>query len=526
MFRVLGYLVLGVVLLATAASYVLMECRCEVPSVAHAPFLPEADRDAPILKLANTPEQWSALTRQDLMEMRRQLERNTPIPYDAENPAYARWLVAGYEQAMTRAAQVTDLSGYFFTLAAYMNGFQDLHLSFGLAGEPPPGRWPGFIVSLKGDVAEVVFRDESDVVAPAVGTTVIACDGKSLRELARERIFPFRHIEAIPSHVRLAVSRLFLDRQNPFAPAIQSCDVDYNGVKQALPLQWRPLPDNEDPWFEQFSIASNGPATGWGVKEVETGIWWIGVPTFSSGDVTAALLKALIEEVEKNGDRMRSARAIVIDTRGNGGGNSAWADRLANAIFTPAVLENHRGPSYSTATDWRASKENGRFWTEWAVQMEKEFGPWSINRFIGLFLGRQLTKFADEETPLYRIPTCWPSRSGGLTKLRPKGESPFPARVFMLSNGSCGSSCLNFADTVLMVPGVKLVGAATSADGVYMDVRSVDLPSGVGAVTFAQKVERGGGRAALEYYPPDIAYDGPWSDEAVRQWVLEIAKRP
>ena len=96
----------------------------------------------------------------------------------------------------------------------------------------------------------------------------------------------------------------------------------------------------------------------------------------------------------------------------------------------------------------------------------------------------------------------------------------------MLSNGSCGSSCLNFADTVLMVPGVKLVGTATSADGVYMDVRSVDLPSGVGAVTFAQKVERGGGRAALEYYPPDIAYDGPWSDEAVRQWVLEIAKRP
>ena len=108
--------------------------------------------------------------------------------------------------------------------------------------------------------------------------------------------------------------------------------------------------------------------------------------------------------------------------------------------------------------------------------------------------------------------------------MRPKGESPFPAKVYVLSNGSCGSSCLNFADTVLMVPGVKLIGAATSADGVYMDVRSVDLPSGLGSVTFAQKVERGGGRAELEYYDADIAYDGAWSDAAVRKWVMGVVK--
>jgi len=35
----------------------------------------------------------------------------------------------------------------------------------------------------------------------------------------------------------------------------------------------------------------------------------------------------------------------------------------------------------------------------------------------------------------------------------------------------------------------------------------------------------GRGRAALEYYTPDIVYDGPWSDDAVRAWALSVAAR-
>ena len=40
-----------------------------------------------------------------------------------------------------------------------------------------------------------------------------------------------------------------------------------------------------------------------------------------------------------------------------------------------------------------------------------------------------------------------PGPTGGLTLKRPKsGTPPFPAKVYFLSNGSCGSTCLNFAD--------------------------------------------------------------------------------
>ena len=91
-----------------------------------------------------------------------------------------------------------------------------------------------------------------------------------------------------------------------------------------------------------------------------------------------------------------------------------------------------------------------------------------------------------------------------------------------LSNGTCGSSCLNFADTVLFVPGVKLIGSATAGDGPYMEVRDVTLPSGLVRITIPQKVWRGMGRGALEAYEPDVSYDGAWDDASVRAWVTQL----
>lgn len=525
MLRVLLWALVLLLLLAGAGIYYLLECRCELPRVQHAPFLPNVANSMAENKVPASASDWVVATRMDLEGARLQLERNSPIPFDRENARYGEWLVKGYEKGLIRAQSVSNYGGYSHRLAAYLNGFQDPHVSFGLVGDAPKGQWPGFIVSVKGGAAEVVFRDEADPSVPALGTKVVACDGKTLSALARERVFPFRFIGVLPSHQRMAVSRLFVDRQSPFVPRIQSCDVEGAAGMVPVRLAWRDLPPDEEGWTKQFQMAGSGPKAEWGVREVTAGVYWIGVPTFSSGDETAAKLRALISEVSKLSATMRRARAIVIDTRGNGGGNSAWAEQLAEAVFTKDVLAKYQATPRDTAIDWRASEENGAYWREWAVQMEKEFGRFSQGHLMGLFFGRQLSRFADVDPPIYRLGTCTPGKSGGWTTQRPNGKSPFPATVYMLSNGSCGSSCLNFADTVLMVPGVKLIGAATSGDGPYMDVRSVQLPSKLGIVTLPQKVERGAGRAALEYYRPDIAYDGLWTDEAVRNWTLEIVQR-
>jgi hypothetical protein len=159
--------------------------------------------------------------------------------------------------------------------------------------------------------------------------------------------------------------------------------------------------------------------------------------------------------------------------------------------------------------------------------MVKEFGPLSVNRLMADFLGWQLDRSSANDPPLWRElgGSCRTGLAGGWSKQRPKGESPFSAHVYFLSNGSCASSCLNFADRVLMVPGVKVIGSATSGDGAYMEVRGETLPSKLGEVTFPLKVERGGGRGPFEAYEADVPYDGSWSDDAVRAWVMSVVAR-
>jgi hypothetical protein len=29
----------------------------------------------------------------------------------------------------------------------------------------------------------------------------------------------------------------------------------------------------------------------------------------------------------------------------------------------------------------------------------------------------------------------------------------------------------------------------------------------------------------MEHYDPDIAYDGPWTDEVVRKWLIDLIER-
>lgn len=505
-----------------AAVYVCYSCALPQTGVIALP----AQGDVPAVETnADGTVNWRARTLIDLAAVQREIWDNTPVPYDGENPQYRAWAVEGFGVAKARAEQVNDYAGYFYTIAAYINGFNDPHFQFGPVGDPPPAQWPGFIAARNGDNAVVVSRDGADAGAPAVGATIVSCDGKPLPALLDERIYPFRLNEKLASDRRIAMTRLFFNRGNPFAPAPSVCRFEHEGRAFDVSLRWRPTPKSDDPWWKDVAAAGSGPTAPWGVSEPAPGVYWIGVPTFSSGDETAPKLDALIKDVAARAAAMRQARAIVIDTRGNGGGNSMWADRLAEAVFTSEVLDRHRAPERASAVDWRGSPANAAYWGEWSAQMTKEFGPLSVNRLMAAFLQWQLGRSAADDPPLWRqlFSSCKTAPAGGLSKQRPKGEGPFPAKVFFLSNGSCGSSCLNFADRVLMVPGVKLIGSATSGDGAYMEIRGVKLPSGLAEISFPQKVERGSGRAPLEAYEADIAYDGHWSDAAVRAWVMEVA---
>jgi hypothetical protein len=252
-------------------------------------------------------------------------------------------------------------------------------------------------------------------------------------------------------------------------------------------------------------------------------VFWIGVPTFIPEGESSAQLRALVAAIKARGAAMRNARAIIIDTRHNSGGFVFWSQQLAEAIFTPQVLASAANPARKRriAYDKRVSAGNVAFKREKLQQIRSDLSS-GQKRHSSAEIA-QLERGIERNTPMLREGARTTSATGGLAAQRPRGgKPPFPAQVLFLSNGTCFSSCLLFADQALMVPGVRLIGSVTAADTGYMDIRREKLPSGLATLSFPQTVMRGRGRGALEAYAPDIPYTGSWDDASVRAWTLSL----
>lgn len=476
-------------------------------------------------------QQWRDAAVRDLEAARDLLASQTPIPYDTEHPAYRAWLERGYTSARALAEQAIDAQGHFYAIAYFMHGFGDPHIAADPLTELPEPMWPGFIAASRDGAVVVVHREADDPSLPPVGAQILDCDGRALSTLVEERLHPFVINPRVELDRRRAATRLFVERGIPGAPAPKTCRFQVGGAERTDELRYRTLPLPADSFWTAFEDAFAGAHARWGIEETARGVYWVGIPSFMSGSDASDKLASLLAEITRRAPEMRAGRAIVIDIRGNGGGNSAWADRIAEALFSKAITADAAKLSKQgkTAVDWRASRENVAHWEQTLQVIRKEFGARSTEaREVSRVLSRLRTKVL-ADPPIWRQGATRPSTGGGLTQRRPQGAGPFAADVYLLSNGSCASSCLNFADTVLMIPGVKLIGSATGADGPYMEVRFVTLPSERVQVTIPQKVRLGSPRAAMEAYAADIPYPGPWDDQSVRQWAISLirqAERP
>ncbi len=458
-----------------------------------------------------TAAQWRDAAARDIQAGYTITLENHPGIYDRANPKFLKNLQAAKQFGLELAAKVQDAPGYIAALQGFNVRIHDGHAGMFAKLDPsmlPPERWPGFLTVWRGD-ALLVAASESD--QPAIGAKVLSCDTQPISTLIARNVFTFRGRIDEPGQWWSQARNVFIDRGNPFIQLPQRCEFDANGTVSTQDLAWKTMNDQAKQWLED---SYNGDKLAVGVTEPRPHLLWVAMPSFQPDDKQRDAYRALYDDVQQHRQRYLGADAIVIDLRHNQGGSSRWSQDFAQALWGKDRLER-RLEAYSAKTEvwWRASKGNTAHMEGLVKSLtdekQMEAAQWAQSAAKGmkaaLKKGRKFFVETNGDNP--------PSTKGMNPNKDVAGDPPAMTKpVYVVVPGQCASACLDALDAFTRFPNTKLIGAPSSADSTYMDIRTQPVDSRLAMVVIPNKVYVNRARANGQVYMPAIEVrDVEWS---------------
>jgi hypothetical protein len=241
----------------------------------------------------------------------------------------------------------------------------------------------------------------------------------------------------------------------------------------------------------------------------ENGVLWIRARNFNMNPADVAKLDAMLKEIES----LQGVRQVVFDARGNGGGDSSVGTQILRAAVGDLDFDKRdldRLPRIYT--QWRVSDVAIASMGRYLETMSARYGADS-DKAKQVEQRRELMKKAkqagqpwfDEGGAPRLTRADIAQRNGRLTR--------FKGTVALITDGSCASACLDFADQVRMIPGSVHLGRTTGSDTVYLERGMSKLPSG-NLLFMPIKVWRNRVRGDSEALVPDIPLDVDIKDDA------------
>lgn len=464
------------------------------------------------------PRDWAQTLREDATAVHSALIDSHPGTHDPLNPDFRKQIDQGLAQALARAEHTTDAGGWWWALREYIASFNDGHVSIFLKdqGFQFDTLWPGFLTRFVGDDQLVAATDEANSNLPPLGAKLVECDGISAGDLAAKRVGQFRgrwFLKAM--HVRVG-DQLFQDHQNPWTDKPSSCRFAVGEEVLEYALVWKP----EDDTLKAQRAQLQSTPRAFGVEGLPDGGYWISTPGFdgSPQSSTYPQLMSVIESMKNQQFELRAAPYIVFDLRGNGGGSSNWSRQMALALWGESWLEVHR-PRPSEGVDWRASKANWSALDAFAGELRAAQGNAEALGYLDTIV--KGIRSAEEGGEVF-----WREKLGGPAildeEVAPAPIQQVMGKVYVLTDSMCASACLDAVDA-WKAAGAIQIGRETSADTVYMDTRTEQLPSGLALLAVPMKVYRGRARGNNEpHHPTHILPVETMDDSALQAAVLQI----
>ncbi|MBS0363572.1 MAG: hypothetical protein JSR98_19530 [Proteobacteria bacterium] len=453
---------------------------------------------------ADSAQAWRTLTRADVEAHYHLLKENHPgAAAEAEDPGFVTKLEAARTQALARAGKVDGVFGYIATVAGFAHAFGDSHINNGPVIQPRTVSWPGIVAARRGE-GWVVAADEPKVTGrEVVGAEIVSCDGRPFGELARDAL-AFHGDAASPAEQILFGNWTLVDDHNPFLALPKSCLLRKDGVETTLPLKWTSIAYTT--LRQQYWKAPVGHA-GFGVRRVGDG-WWISIEHLDAG------AQPVIAEVKAKVEQIRDGAFVVVDLRGNGGGNDAYGVQLAQALMGEGYVDDVLGPQTGgdCETRFRASAENAAALTKAAAAFARtgdKAGQEGYERGA-----REIAAARAKGKALTGPPRCSSPPKPPLTH-----ASLAKAPIVLLTDVACFSSCIQMSQFFRDL-GATHVGQITGADTHYSEYRDIVLPSGLSSGSTLMGLMPDA-PPRLGPYAPKYPYAGDIADTAgLERWIV------
>jgi hypothetical protein len=458
-----------------------------------------------------TAEEWQAIARTDLDAVRDAIKAAHPGWIDEQNPRFRAWTEQGYREAQALVPRVVSYDTMMSALRYYVTGFRDGHFVYSDNAR-------------KGDYAVLTNGWQLDrengayVVAaqnpawqgelPPFGAKLLGCDGRSPEAIIAEDVAPYVERRGLPEMQEWLARALHMEHLTGLE--LKRCSfeqadgkrLDYSVSYQSLPsesiFKMRRKPAQPAPRQEHSNSYS-----------FDSGVLWIRARNFNMKPADVPKLDAMLKEIES----LQGVRQVVFDARGNGGGDSSVGGQILSAALGGLDF------------DKRELDRLPRVYTQWRVS---DVAIDSMGQYVKTMSGRYGADSAQVKQVEQRRERLQQAKQAGQPWID-EGGAPrltradiaqrngrllrFKGTVALITDGSCASACLDFADQVRLIPGSVHLGRTTSSDTVYLERGMVKLPSG-NLLFMPIKVWRNRVRGDSEALVPDVPLDVDIKDDA------------
>jgi hypothetical protein len=412
-------------------------------------------------------------------------------------------LEKAHEKALARADTVRNMDGLLATLSEFANAMGDGHIWSYAYRDSPIVRWAGVVIAKRGPrwvVHKVAPELESENL---VGAQLLSCDGTDADTMANVRLRFYADLNAEFEVVKKA-QRLLLDDGNPFVQPPSTCDFEQAGKRRTIALKWMEI--NWEEYKEKYQGRFSGQA-GFGVRRVGGGYW-------VSLEQLNPKAQPVIDAVREQRTALQAAPFVVLDLRGNGGGNSLYADAIMKEIFGETYFKATTGDDENgddCEVVFRASEGNIEGLAEIVETMGEVLGIAAYTEAIA-----KMKRSLAEGKALTGDPNC--ARQEGPNG--PRTTSAAKGRTFVLTDVQCFSSCLIAVKKMTKLGAVQ-IGTPTAFETNYSEVREITLPSGVATFSTLQAILMSS-PSQFGPFTPRFTFEGDISDTlAVERWFME-----